>query len=103
MFIREIIERLVKEELDKLAPGAGDMGTDTKRILDNIGYTTFLNSLSKEQKSALHSQLSHHLMSSLTVPMGWAEMGNSEKVLQALQTSQQRLSDLLQVLTVDDD
>jgi len=103
MLSKELIKQLIREELDKLHAGSGDIGTDTPRVLQNVGYNDFINSLSPEKKRALHSQLSHHLMGSLTAPMGWAEVGDPEKTLQALQTTQQRLRQLLSLLALDTD
>ena len=103
MLSQELIKQLIKEELDKLRAGPGDIDTDTPRVLQQVGYNDFLNSLSSEEKRALHIQLSHHLMGSLTLPMGFAELGDPEKTLEALQTTHARLQQLLRLLAVDTD
>ena len=103
MLSQEIIKQLIKEEIDKLRAGPGDINTDTPRVLQQVGYNDFLNSLSPEEKHALHSQLSHHLMGSLTAPMGWAEVGDPERTLEALQTTHARLQQLLGLLALDTD
>ena len=103
MLTEEIIKHLIKEELDKLRAGSGDLETDTPRVLKQVGYNDFVNSLSPDEKRALHSQLSHHLMGSLTAPMGFAELGDPEKTLMALQTTHARLQQLLSLLALDTD
>jgi len=103
MLSKELIKQLIKEELDKLRAGPGDIEADTPRILQQVGYNDFINSLSPEEKRAFHIQLSHHLMGSLTAPMGWAEVGDPERTLEALQTTHARLQQLLGLLALDID
>jgi len=100
---KQHLRQLIREELDKLRAGPGDLGSDTPRILQQIGYNGFLNSLSADEKRALHGQLSHHLMGSLTAPMGFAELGDAERTLQALRTTHARLQQLLSLLVLDTD
>jgi hypothetical protein len=100
---KQQLKQMIKEELDKLHAGAGDLESDTPRVLQQIGYNGFLNSLSAAEKQAFHNQLSHHLMGSLTVPMGFAELGDSERTLKALQNTHARLQRLLGLLALDTD
>jgi len=100
---KQQLKQIIREELDKLRDGVGDFEKDTSRILNQVGYTGFLNSLAADEKRALHNQLSHHLMGSLTAPMMAAQLGDTEMTLETLQTAHRRLQQLLTLLAIDTD
>lgn len=70
----------------------------TESALEETGYNDFIAGLSPAQRSRLHGELSHHLMTSLTGPMGWAEMEEAGQTYDALVNSHERMSRLLSIL-----
>jgi len=70
----------------------------TESALEETGYNDFIAGLTSAQRSRLHSELSHHLMTSLTGPMGWAEMEEAGRTYDALVNSRERMSRLLSIL-----
>ena len=70
----------------------------TESALEETGYNDFVAGLTSSQRRRLHAELSHHLMTSLTGPMGWAEMEEAGRTMDALNNSHERLSKLLNIL-----
>ena len=71
----------------------------TEKAFDEAGYQeNFLDKLDPGQRHRLRAELSHHLMTSLTGPMGNAELEGAENTLEALKATHERLKRLLNTL-----
>ena len=71
----------------------------TEKAFDEAGYQqNFLDKLEPDQRRRLRAELSHHLMTSLTGPMGNAELEGAENTLEALKATHERLKRLLNTL-----
>ncbi|MAF44003.1 MAG: hypothetical protein CMI54_07570 [Parcubacteria group bacterium] len=78
--------------------------SETEKAYEESGYRDFLAGLSVDQRRKLHAEISHHLMTSLTVPMMLAEEEGAKEIIAALEDSQERLKRLLHVLApLDED
>jgi len=70
----------------------------TKNLLDNIGYTSFMKSLSSEDREKLRAELSHHLMSGLTPAISYVETNKLDKASIALEKMHERYTWLIKTL-----
>ena len=64
--------------------------TATANVFKNVGLVDFIASLPPDKKRKLRDELSHHMLTGLTAPMGYVQMGDKKRAVSTMKSAIER-------------